>query len=97
MYDYFGNILYHGNFSNDKKSKSGKSYLNDRVLEYKGSFLNDLYDGQGVVYDHTAKVKFEGFFRKGKILQGNWLYATGEKYFEGAYDLNGLKTGKGTY
>jgi antitoxin component YwqK of YwqJK toxin-antitoxin module len=89
LYDYCGNILYHGNFSNDKKSNSGESYLNDRVLEYKGSYLNDLHDGPGVLYDYTAKVKFDGFFRKGKILQGNWFYATGEKYFEGSYDLNG--------
>ena len=86
-------LLYEGEFLNDKRNGIGKEYSNGRIV-YEGEFLNGKRSGKGKEYSH-GKIVYDGEYLNGeKHGKGKeYKYWTGTLIFEGEY-LNGKKNGK---
>lgn len=62
---------------------------------YKGQWLNDMYDGEGVETWNNNTVKYEGDFAEGgKSGQGRFEF--NGNYYEGEFK-DGMFDGQGTY
>ena len=62
-----GELVYEGQWSNDRKNGYGISYENGKI-EYKGQWANDQYHGVGILYyDSNSWIK--ALFENGKCLK----------------------------
>ena len=104
--DRNGNVVYNGGFKflNGEFLRwgEGKEYEGAKVVLYKGSFQNGLYDGKGVLY-RNKQVYFNGIWKYGYPegegvlyeenyvvkLKGNWHLG----YLNGIDYMTGMKKG----
>ena len=61
MYYLNGNIMYEGNFINDKYEGNGK-YIWENDVYYLGEWKNDLRHGKGIMYYSNGKIKQKGYW-----------------------------------
>jgi antitoxin component YwqK of YwqJK toxin-antitoxin module len=83
-------LVYQGMFVADKKHGFGRQFKQG-VLEYEGSFCDDLFEGHGRLFDRQKVV--EGNFVGGKILRGA-VFRGDDKIYEGEL-FEGLPNGEG--
>ena len=88
-----GNIIYDGDFVNDKKEGIGKRIYKDGY--YIGPWLKDKRQGKGIIFYKDGSIKYEGDFAKDKIEgNGKYVFENGN-YYIGQF-LNNRLHGKGT-
>ncbi len=83
------NILFEGEYLNQKRNGKGKEYNKYKNLIFEGEYKNGKRNGKGKEFYDNNKLYFEGEYNNGKKWNGR------------AYDLNGnllyvLNEGKGT-
>jgi len=92
-YDKNENIIYNGEFVNDKYEGEGK-YIYENGEYYIGQFKNGLENGKGIKYYMNGNIKYDGDMVNGKAEgDGKYIYENGE-YYIGQFK-NDLKHGKG--
>ena len=67
LYYSNGNILYEGDFINDKPEGNGK-YIWENGEYYIGQWKNGLRNGKGILYYSNGKIKYEGDFFNDKYV-----------------------------
>ena len=67
LYYKNGNIMYEGDFVNDKAEGNGKYYWENGEY-YIGQFKNGLKHGKGIEYYANGNIKYEGNFIDGKFV-----------------------------
>ena len=93
-YDKNENIIYNGEFVNDKYEGQGK-YIYENGEYYIGQFKNGLENGKGIKYYMNGNIKYDGDMVNGKA-EGNGKYIyENDEYYIGQFK-NDLKHGKGT-
>lgn len=86
---------YKGNFDKDKKSGKGEMIFNNNDI-YKGSFLNDNFNGNGKYIWFGKNKEYNGNFVDGKM-HGIGILKWGEgMYYKGGFN-NGIKEGRGEF
>lgn len=66
-YDYFGILVYDGEFKNGEYSGSGTLYYDgSSSIKYKGKFRNGNYNGKGVLYNKDGSVRKKAEFKNKK-------------------------------
>ena len=66
-YDYFGILVYDGEFKNGEYSGSGTLYYDgSSSIKYKGKFRNGNYNGKGVLYNKDGSVRKKAEFKNEK-------------------------------
>lgn len=66
-YDYFGILVYDGEFKNGEYSGSGTLYYDgSSSIKYKGKFRNGNYNGKGVLYNKDGNVRKKAEFKNEK-------------------------------
>ena len=88
LYDIYNQLIFEGEFFNNKKLK-GKEY-HENILEFEGEYLCGN-KWNGIVYDSRGNVKHEIINGNGKVKE---YYDDGQIRFIGEY-LNGLRNGTG--
>ena len=61
-----GNILYEGDFINDKREGNGKCIIEDGEY-YIGQYKNGLFHGKGIVYYSNGNIRKKGNWINGKF------------------------------
>ena len=87
-FNYFGTLIYEGEYSNGLRQGKGKEYSN-YVLRYEGEYLNGKKHGKGKEYDYMGILNCEGDYLYGE--KSGFIkeyYCNGKLFFEGQY-LNG--------
>ena len=88
-YDRNFNIIFEGEYLNDKRNGKGVEYNKTGKIRFKGEYLNGKrWNGKG--YDRNGTIDFEIQDGKGEIKE----YYYGKLVFEGEY-INGERNGKG--
>ena len=92
-YDYYGDLLFEGEYLNGKRNGKGKEYENGKLI-FEGEYLNAERNGKGKEYDYKGDLEFEGeylyFFRiKGKC------YINKKLEYEGEFRYDWKWNGKG--
>ena len=64
QYNKNGNIIYEGDFVNDKAEGKGK-WIYENGSYYIGQFKNNLTNGKGIEYDKNGNIRYEGDFVNG--------------------------------
>ena len=62
-----GNILYEGDYINDKVEGNGK-YIDENGECYIGQFKNGLRNGKGIFFSSDGNIKYEGNWIKGEFV-----------------------------
>ena len=67
-YNYEGNLIYEGEYQNNKKNGKGKFYhdCDSKKIKYEGEILNGKEHGKGIEYDIYEQQTYEGEFLNGK-------------------------------
>lgn len=66
-YDYFGILVYDGEFKNGEYSGNGTLYYDgSSSIKYKGKFRNGNYNGKGVLYNKDGSVRKKAEFKNEK-------------------------------
>ena len=90
-----GELLYEGEFKEDKLHGKGALYYEDGKLWYEGEFKEDKCHGKGKEYYESGELWYEGEFKEdmwhGK---GNKYYKNGKMLYEGEL-IKGNLHGKG--
>ena len=68
LYYSNGNIIYDGDWINDKKEGNGK-YIDEDGKYYIGEFKNDLQNGKGILYYSNRNIIYDGYWINGKFLK----------------------------
>ena len=88
--------FYNGNFFKNKKNGEGYEIYNNKEF-YKGTFLNDLRHGKGILYNVNGEAKLESSWELGRSVNNSNIteyYPNGCLEYRGEY--NGLhRHGKG--
>ena len=85
---FHSHIVYEGDFLHGKKNGKIKKYSykfydkNDKKLIFEGEYKNGLRDGKGKEYYENGKLKFEGEFLNGNVLNGKGYNIKGELDYE---------------
>ena len=106
LFDQSGNLVYDGQWLENKKSGIGELYVNVPLnipYDYKGEFKDDKRHGQGQEFFPNGELHYSGSWKRGKY-DGNGQIYTQEETKDGiihalAYDGGfkcGLRHGKGT-
>ena len=70
-YNYFGNLLFEGEFKHGKRNGKGNEYNYFGELIFEGKYLHGKRNGRGKEYnDGAGELKFEGEYLNGKKLIG---------------------------
>lgn len=95
QYNSAGELIYKGNYEENKFSGQGESYT-DGVLTYKGEFKNNLYEGEGELYAPNGVVIYSGSFIAGQK-SGKGTEYTADKGLLSYYGdfLNDQREGEG--
>jgi len=92
-YDYYGNLLFEGEYLNGLRNGEGIEYDLGKI-SFKGNYLNGLRNGYGTEYNIEGKKIYEGEYLKGlRNGKGKEYYSNQILLFDGEY-LNGIKYGK---
>ena len=101
LYDPKGNIIYKGEFINNKpkEGKNIKLYDTSESLKYEGDLLNGQYHGNGTLYYNNCTydkefTKYIGEFKNDKFDGYGKLYLENNLYYEGNFS-NNFFSGKG--
>jgi hypothetical protein len=86
---------YVGDFSYGIKEGKGNLFSVDNKFNYDGDWINDKYEGFGVLFDHG--LKYSGDFQKGKFHGNGTLYKLNGDILEGEFFEGELKKGTITY
>ena len=93
IFNKYGNIVYEGDFVNDKKEGIGKMIYKDDY--YIGPWVKDKKQGKGIIYYKDGTIQYEGdFFNDKKEGNGKYIFINGN-YYIGQFS-NGKLHGKGT-
>ena len=67
-YDFYGKLLFEGEYLNGKKNGKGKEYYHyrDDELLFEGEYLNGKRNGKGKEYEYDGKLIFEGEYLNGE-------------------------------
>ena len=88
LYDGEGNRIYSGFMIDGKKIGYGTEYFADNhMVDYCGSYMNDLRHGRGCSYDKNDTLKFEGDWILGSNI--DFVLVVKEKY-DDMYKMNSL-------
>ena len=93
--EYFSGYKYIGQFMNDKKCGNGEMTLKNNDI-YKGSFLDDKFNGKGKYIWNNIKKEYDGNFQNGKIHGNGYLIWNNYMYYKGEFNC-GVKEGKGEF
>ena len=63
-----GNIMYDGEYVNDKREGNGK-YIYENGEYYIGEWKNDLRHGKGIIYYKNGNIKYDGYWNNGKFVE----------------------------
>ena len=85
-YDFFGNLLFEGEYLKGKKNGKGIKYYDNKKIKFKGEYLDGKIQN-GIFYDYDGNEEFR--IKNGKVI-GKEYFSNGELKFEGEY-LNGIK------
>ena len=67
IFNYFGILVYDGEFKNGEYSGSGTLYYDgSSSIKYKGKFRNGNYNGKGVLYNKDGSVRKKAEFKNEK-------------------------------
>jgi hypothetical protein len=104
-----GKVKYMGGFANNKKEGKGQYFFEDKehfIIEhnkkfyllngdsYIGHFMNDKWNGKGIIYLKNGRIKYEGNFVDNKFEgHGKYNFESGI-YYIGQW-LNDMQHGKG--
>ena len=89
-FDYYGQLIYEGDYFNGDRNGKGKEYYNKNKLKFEGEYLNGkIWNGKG--YNFEGNEEFEIKNGKGYIKVFNFF---GNLTFEGDY-IDGDRNGKG--
>ena len=91
----FSGYKYIGQFKNDKKCGNGEMILKNNDI-YKGTFLDDKFNGKGKYIWNSIKKEYDGDFVDGKIHGNGYLIWGNGMYYKGGF-INGIKEGKGEF
>ena len=95
-FNYFGNLIYEGEYINGERNGYGKEYdsYNGNLI-YVGEYLNGKKNGYGKEYSYNGSLIFEGEYLNGKKHGYGKEYSyNGSLIYKGDY-LNGKKHGYG--
>ena len=67
MYYSNGNIMYEGDWVNDKREGNGK-YIDENSNYYIGQWKNDLKHGKGTEYYKNGSIKFDGYWKNNEFV-----------------------------
>ena len=97
--DANNNVVYRGCIVAGKKSGFGKEYYPEtQILKYEGTFNNDVYHGQGKLFDEEGIIKASGNFVNGETEGlGQLYYPMGHLQYKGQISRGGTYMGQGTY
>ncbi|MCL2132158.1 MAG: hypothetical protein FWH36_06895 [Lentimicrobiaceae bacterium] len=86
---------YHGERVNGQKTGEGYEFFQDG-RKYAGSYENNVFHGNGTLYDENGNVLYKGYWRNGRIIKGEGEldYSDGRKYI-GQFN-NNIPDGYGT-
>ena len=93
--EIFDGYKYIGEFSDDKKNGQGKIILKNNDV-YKGAFINDKFNGNGIYTWHEINKEYNGNFVDGKMHGIGILKWRGCMYYKGGFN-NGIKDGKAEF
>lgn len=93
--EIFDGYKYIGEFSDDKKNGQGKIVLKNNDV-YKGAFINDKFNGNGIYTWHEINKEYNGNFVDGKMHGIGILKWRGCMYYKGGFN-NGIKDGKAEF
>ena len=80
--NFYGKLIYEGEFLNEKKNGKGKEYdIINGTLKFDGEYKDDLLHGKVKKYDKNGKIIFEGEYKEGK----KWNGISNDEY-ENTYD-----------
>ena len=81
-YDYYGILIYEGEYLNGVKNGKGKEYNFIGKLEFEGEYLNGKRNGKGKEYYNNGQLKFEGEYKNDKRLFGEGYDIKGNIIFK---------------
>ena len=81
-YNYFGNLIFEGEYSNGERNGEGKEYYQDGKLAFEGEYKNGKKQGKGKEYNKYGNLKFEGLYLYNYKING-------VEYNEGKFDFHG--------
>ena len=85
---YTNNLIFKGEFLNNKKNGKGEEYYPNGKLKYEGEYLNGKRNGKGIEYDLERNITYEKEYKNGKL----WNM----KVYDKSNSIeNELKKGKG--
>ncbi len=64
-FDYDGNLIFEGEYKNEKRNGKGKEYLGNGILIFEGEYRNGIKNGKGKEY-WGGDIVFEGNYIDGK-------------------------------
>ena len=91
--ELFDGYKYIGEFSDDKKNGHGEIVFKNND-KYKGTFINNKFNGKGIYIWHEINKEYNGNFVDGKMHGNGILKWGGYMYYKGGFN-NGIKEGKG--
>ena len=96
-YDYFGKLIFEGEYLYGKRNGKGKEYSSiNKGLFYEGEFKDGKRNGYGKEYINPGKTMlFEGEYLYGRRKKGKEYYINGKLEFEGEYLFDKKYNGKG--
>ena len=63
--NYYGELLYEGEYLNGERNGKGKEYNDKGNLKFEGEYLNGKRNGKGKEYYDKGNLKFEGEYLNG--------------------------------
>ncbi|KAL4500615.1 hypothetical protein ABPG72_003039 [Tetrahymena utriculariae] len=81
---FYGKRKYSGQFLNGKRDGKGREEDKTNHTLYEGYFQDDMYHGEGILYQEQTKCYFKGIFEKNQKKAGIEIFPNGDVY-EGQY------------
>ncbi|MBP5309100.1 MAG: hypothetical protein J6Z05_00610, partial [Lachnospiraceae bacterium] len=91
LYNPAGNVVYTGNFLQNKYEGEGELNFNDGSLMYRGGFHENRFEGTGVLYRENGTKEYEGGFLRGMKNGNGTLYDSGEnELYTGSFSSDNI-------
>jgi len=74
---------------------NGKGRFENREIIYEGNFINNLYEGQGILKFLTNGAEYQGSFKSGKFHGHGEFIDQNNDHYVGSF-INNMKSGNGT-
>lgn len=86
LYDRDKNMVYQGEFVDNKYCGQGTSYFPGGAVTYTGDFADNLYNGKGTLYRPNGSMEYQGEFSRGlKHGTGNLYNDSSTLVFTGSF------------